>query len=686
MKLKLRYSLQVIALSMITLVIGACTDKNNTHKSDFKAIDIANMDTSIAPGKDFFRYANGKWMKNHPIPAEFARYGAFEQIEEENQKKLKELFTAAANDKSAANGSIQRKIGDFYSSGMDTSKIEVDSYKPIAEDLAAIDKIVSTDDMIKYIANMHLNGMSALFALYAAPDDKNSSLVIAQFYQAGLGLGDRDYYLNNTDRSKTLRDEYLKFTAKMFEFIGVAPEVAKLNADKIMALETKIAKVSRTRLELRDPQSNYNKMNIEQLQKIAPNINWALYFSTLGVTGTNELNIGQPNFISGISKLYKEVSLDEWKIYLKWNLINSAADYLSSNFVKENFHFYGTVFSGKEKMKDRWKIVLDQTSQGLGEAVGKLYVEKYFPAQAKKKMIDLVNNLKLSFKDRLQALEWMSEATKKLAIEKLEKINVKVGYPDKWIDYSSVNISKDSYYNNVMAANRFNVKRELNKIGKPVDRSEWAMTPQTVNAYYSPNMNEIVFPAGILQFPFFDLNADDAVNYGAIGVVICHEMTHGFDDQGRQYDKFGNLVDWWTPEDATKFKEHVQVLATQFNGFKLLDSMHVDGELTLGENIADLGGLMIAYPALQKALKIKPQTEKIDGFTANQRFFLSYAQVWRGNMRDKELMRRLKEDVHSPAEARVNGALPNVPYFYEAFNIKPGDALYRPVGERAKVW
>jgi putative endopeptidase len=686
MKLKLRYSLQVIAISMLSLVIGACTNQTNSSKKDFKAIDKANMDTTIAPGKDFFRYASGNWMKKHPIPAEFSRYGAFEQLEEENQKKLKELFTTAANNKSAAKGSNQQKIGDFYSSGLDTVKIEANSYKPIVEDLANIDKLTNTEELIKYIANMQLSGMSPLFSIYAAPDDKNSNKVIAQFYQGGLGLGDRDYYLNTDARSKTLREEYLKLITKMFEFTGVTPEIAKSNADAIMTLETKIAKVSRTRLELRDPQTNYNKMDLEQLNKLAPNFNWTSYFSTIGISATNELNIGQPNFISGINKLYKEVSLDQWKIYLKWNLINSSADYLSSNFVKENFHFYGTVFSGKEKMKDRWKKVLEETSSSLGEAVGKLYVEKYFPAEAKKKMLDLVNNLKLALKDRIQALEWMSEPTKKLAIEKLEKMNVKVGYPDKWIDYSSVTINRDSYYKNVMAANRFNVKRELNKIGKPVDRSEWGMTPQTVNAYYNPNMNEIVFPAAILQYPFFDLASDDAVNYGAIGVVIGHEMTHGFDDQGRQYDKDGNLVEWWTPEDATKFKEHVQVLVTQFNNYKILDSLHVDGELTLGENIADLGGIMVSYTALQKAMKLKPQTEKIDGFTANQRFFLSFAQIWRCNVRDKESMRRLKEDVHSPAEARVNGALPNVPYFYEAFNIKPGDALYRPEGERAKVW
>lgn len=686
MKLKLRYSMQIAALAVVSVVFWACGTKSTTEKSNFKPIDRANMDTTVAPGNDFYRYANGMWMKNHPIPGEFSRYGAFEVLEEENQKKLKELFTNAANDKNATKGSVQQKIGDFYASGMDTNKIEKEQYKPIMDDMQAIDRIANLDDFAKVTADMHLKGMGPVFGLYAGPDEKNSSMVIANFYQGGLGMGDRDYYLGNDPRSQNLREEYVKLIAKMFEMTGVAPEAAKANADKIMALETKIAKTSRTRLELRDPIKNYNKMDLAALAKLAPNFNWTLYFNTMGVTAINDLNVGQPNFISGVNKLFKEVSIDDWKTYLKWNLINGAADYLSSNFVKENFHFYGTVFSGKEKMKDRWKKVLGETSGDLGEAVGKLYVEKYFPAAAKQKMLKLVGNLKLALKERIQNLEWMSETTKKLAAEKLEKMNVKVGYPDKWIDYSSVDISKDSYYKNVMAANKFNVKRELNKIGKPVDRSEWGMTPQTVNAYYSPNMNEIVFPAAILQYPFFDLNADDAVNYGAIGVVIGHEMTHGFDDQGRQYDKDGNLTDWWTPEDATKFKEHVQVLVTQFNNFKMLDSLHVDGELTLGENIADLGGLMVSYTAFQKALKENPVKENIEGFTPNQRFFISYAQVWRGNIRDKELMRRLKEDVHSPSVARVNGGLSNIPFFFDAFNIKPGDALYRPEGERAKIW
>ena len=588
--------------------------------------------------------------------------------------------------KKAEKGTIQQKIGDFYFSGMDTNKIEAEGYKPITDDLKAIDNIATPDDIIKNIANLQLCGSYPLFVFYAGQDDKNSNMVIAQFMQGGLGMKDRDYYLGDDARSKTLREEYVKYMTNMFALVGMSSTDAASNAAKVLEFETKIASVSRTRLQLRDPIANYNKMDLAGLQETAPEINWTEYFKILGVAATKDISVGQPEFFTAIGKLIKDASLEDWKIYLKWNIINEAAPYLSSKFVDERFHFYGTVFSGKEKNKERWKRIISETSGSLGEAVGQLYVEKYFPPEAKKKMVDLVENLKKALGERISKLEWMTDATKQLALAKLNKMNVKVGYPDKWIDYSSVEITRDSYYKNVIATNRFGVKYELNKIGKPVDRAEWGMTPQTVNAYYSPNMNEIVFPAAILQPPFFYLNADDAVNYGAIGVVIGHEMTHGFDDQGRQYDKEGNLTDWWTPEDAAKFKEHVQVLVDQFNKINMLDTLHVDGDLTLGENIADLGGVMVSFTAFQTAKQKSQPKEKLDGFTPEQRFFLSFAQVWRGNIRDKELMKRIKEDVHSPAKARVNGTLPNVPYFFEAFNIKQGDPLFRPENERAKIW
>ena len=468
----------------------------------------------------------------------------------------------------------------------------------------------------------------------------------------------------------------------MLKLIGENQAVAEDGAKKIMELETRLAKSSRTRVELRDPVSNYNKISIDEIQKLMPNFDWKEYIKECGLS-INEINVGQPAFFKEVSNILKEIPMDSWKVYLKMNLINAVASNLSSAFVNENFHFYGTVFTGKEKLKDRWKRVLEETSGSLGEAVGQLYVKKYFPPDAKKRMIELVSNLKKALGDRIKNLEWMSQVTKDEAIKKLEKMNVKIGYPDKWIDYSKVDISKDSYVMNSINAAKFLIRRELNKIGKPVDRAEWGMTPQTVNAYYSPNMNEIVFPAAILQPPFFNLTADDAVNYAAIGTVIGHEMTHGFDDQGRMYDKEGNLKDWWTKEDADKFKEHVQVLVKQYGSFVAIDSLKLNGELTLGENIADLGGITVSHAAWKLT---NPKEEKIDGFTPLQRFFLSYAQIWRQNIRPKELMKRVKEDVHSPGKFRVNGILPNVPQFYDAFPVKAGEKMYLPENERAKIW
>ena len=511
-------------------------------------------------------------------------------------------------------------------------------------------------------------------------------MVIANTYQAGLGLPDRDYYLADDARSKEIRASYLKHMAKMFVLAGSTPEQAAKDVDVVMKIETSLAKISSARVDLRDPVKNYNKTDLAGLQKMAPGIDWKAYFEGIKLTTTNEINIGQPKFITGMAAMINTIPVSDWKVYFRWDLINSAASALSSDFDKEHFAFYGTVLSGAKEQRPRWKRMIDQTSSSLGEAVGQLYVQKFFPPEAKKRMIELVSNLKVSLGERIAGLKWMSDATKKEAEAKLAKINVKIGYPDKWIDYSNLTIGTDSYYANLKNARQFEVNRNITKIGKPVDRSEWNMTPQTVNAYYSPNMNEIVFPAAILQPPFFFMDADDAVNYGAIGMVISHEMTHGFDDQGRQYDKEGNLHDWWLADDSKNFEAKTKVLVDQYDNYKILDSLHVDGKLTLGENIADLGGMNVAYNGLQKALAGKNKDEKIDGFTPDQRFFLSYAQVWRANTRDEETMRRLKEDVHSPAETRVNAIVYNIPAFYTAFNIKPGDKRYIAPENRADIW
>lgn len=671
------------AIISISLLTGSCTSKQVKEEA---VIDIANMDTTINPGDNFYAYANGAWMKNNPIPAAYSSYGAFDILENENYEQLKTIFAEASKDKNAQKGSINQKIRDFYNSGMDTVKIEKDGIAPLQADLAKIESIASIDDIQAMVATQHASGNYPLFYIFSAGDERNSSMMIAQMYQGGLGLPDRDYYLSTDARSIEIKNAYEKHITKMFQMAGSTVAQAEKDAATVIRFETELAKISMTRLQLRDPIANYNKMNLDGLQKLAPEMNWTKYFTSLGITKTNDINVSQTKYIAGVTKIMKSAPVSDWKVYFRWDLINSAASALSSNFDKEHFAFYGTTLSGTTEQRPRWKRMIDKTSNSLGEAVGQLYVQKFFPPEAKKRMTEMVANLKNALGNRINNLEWMSEITKKEALAKLEKINVKIGYPDKWIDYSSLDITSDSYYENLKRSSMFEVKRNLEKIGKPVDRAEWGMTPQTVNAYYNPNMNEIVFPAAILQPPFFFMNADDAVNYGAIGMVISHEMTHGFDDQGRQYDKEGNLNDWWTKEDAEKFNNNTKTLINQFNNYVILDSLHVDGELTLGENIADLGGINIAYDGLMKALEGKNKNEKIDGFTPEQRFFLSYAQVWRANMREKETMRRLKEDVHSPGEARVNGIVYNHPAFYNAFAIKPSDKRYISESDRANIW
>ncbi|MDP4292057.1 MAG: M13 family metallopeptidase, partial [Bacteroidota bacterium] len=499
-------------------------------------INSANLDTSVKPGDDFYQYANGGWLKSNPIPADKSRFGAFEELDEENMLQLRGIMEDAASDQNALPGSIKQKIGDFYTSGMDTTGIEKEGINAIRAELDRIDAISTIADLQKQVALLHTLGMPAIFNFYAAQDEMNSTNMIAQLYQGGLGLPDRDYYISDEARSKEIRVEYLKHLVRTFVLMGQSEAEAEKSAETVMNIETELAKASSTRLELRDPIANYNKTDLAGLNEMAPGFDWLLYFTNLGLIQTKEINVGQPGFLAAMAKLTLSFPISDWKIYLKWNLVRAASSSLSSAFEKEHFAFYGTVLSGIKKMKPRWKRVVEETSSSLGEAVGQLYVEKYFPPQAKERMVKLIDNLKAALGERIWQLAWMGDETKKEAEIKLEKINVKVGYPDKWIDYTTLAVSKDSYFANVAKANHFAFKRNLEKIGKPIDRTEWEMTPQTVNAYYNPNMNEIVFPAGILQPPFFYIDGDDAVNYGAIGVVIGHEMTHGFDDQGRLYD------------------------------------------------------------------------------------------------------------------------------------------------------
>ena len=669
--------------ALVLIITQAC---NNTKEMDkVKAIDPANMDLSVKPGDDFYEYANGGWMKTHPIPADKSRYGAFDQLMDNNQKQLKELVDDLLNSKTKKEG-IESKIAMFYRSGMDSAAIEKNGIEVLSGEFELIDNIKNKEDVKKEISHLHQYGISPGFQLYGAADDRNSSMVITQLYQGGLGLPDRDYYLSENDRFVKIRKKYIEHVAKMFELSGENSEQAKTEAQTVFNLEKKLAEVSKDRLALRDPIKNYNKMTVTELGKKAPGFDWKNYFNSVGLSEVNKVVVGQPGFIAGFSEVLTNESVDAWKTYLKWNLINETASYLNDDFVNQNFEFYGKVLSGTPEMKPRWKRVMNTTSGYLGEAVGQIYVKKYFPPEAKERMLKLVENLRLGLGDRIHNLTWMSEETKKNAQEKLDAITVKIGYPDKWKDYRKLDVEDDAYVLNVLRAAKFHFEDMISKIDKPVDKTEWHMPPQIVNAYYNPTQNEIVFPAGILQPPFFFFDADDAVNYGAIGVVIGHEMTHGFDDQGRLYDKNGNLNTWWTKEDSKRFKERTKVLVDQFNQFVVLDTVHANGAYTLGENIADLGGINVSYTAFLKTKQGQQLNEKIDGFTAAQRFFLAYAHLWAQNIRDAEILRRTQEDVHSLGKFRVWGPLRNVEAWYEAFDVKPGDKMYIPKDKRAIIW
>ena len=665
-------------------LLGSNHDLLSADKSkDVKPIEMKNFDTSIKPGADFFRYSNGGWLKNNPIPDEYSRWGAFNILQEDNNEQMKTLMNEALKNPGKT-GSEAQKIGDFYTTALDSSKIEKEGIAPLKSYLDKINRIKSLDDVMMVTAEFQTCGMAPIFAFYASQDDKNSKMIISNLAQAGLGMGNRDYYTEEDDRSKEIRMRYVEHLGNMFNLLDNTSKSQEI-AKSVFQLETKLAKTSMTLLEQRDPQATYNAVDLKKLQEMCPAINWNNYFKTIGIAKTSKINVSSLKFFNGISEILKSTSIEDWKNYLRWNLITNAADYLNTNFVNENFNFFGKVLSGSKTIQPRWKRALNATNGALGEAVGKVYCEKYFPAEAKTRMLKLVSNLRAAFDEHIQKLTWMTAGTKAKAREKLSVMNVKIGYPDKWKDYSKLSISKDkSYFENAMNANKFEFAEMVSKVDKKTDPKEWHMTPQTVNAYYSPNSNEIVFPAAILQPPFFFINGDDAINYGGIGGVIGHEMTHGFDDQGKQYDKDGNLNNWWTDEDTKQFEAKTKVLVDQFSKFEL-NGDKVNGELTLGENIADLGGITLAHTALLKALKGQ-KTEKIDGFTPEQRLLLSWSQVWRANIREAEQKRRLKDDVHSPAEARVNALMPNLPFFQSAFDVKPGEPLFRAEADRAIIW
>ena len=678
--MRTKFYLPFIALALIAT---SCNSKKEATQES--GIRLTNLDQTINPRNDFYQYACGGWMKANPLTDEYSSFGSFDQLAENNRTQIKGLIEELAKQQSQP-GSITQKIGDLYNIAMDSAKLNADGVAPIKEYLDKLAAIKDRNGLSQEIATMHRDGFGPFFGLYVGADDMNSSMNIAQLYQGGLSLGEREYYLDGDDHTKEIRTKFEEHVDKMFQLAGFTAEEAQKAAKNVMTVETRLAEASKSAVELRDPYANYNKITVAQLKKEVPSIDWDAYFTTIGLKDLQDVNVGQMDEIKTVADLLKKEDLDVLKAYLQWNVINTASSYLSDNFVAQNFDFYGRTLSGTKEMQPRWKRAVSAVNGVLGEAVGQMYTEKYFPAAAKERMIKLVGNLQKALGERIQGLEWMSEETKAKALEKLAAFHVKVGYPDKWRDYSSLEIKNDSYWANIIRSNHFDHDKMIAKAGKPVDKDEWLMTPQTVNAYYNPTTNEICFPAAILQYPFFDMNADDACNYGAIGVVIGHEMTHGFDDQGRQYDKDGNLKDWWTPEDAKNFKERAQVLVDYFGNIEVLPGLKANGELTLGENIADHGGLQVSFLALQKAMAENPLGKDEHGFTPEQRFFLSYANVWADNTRDEQIRLQTKSDPHSLGRWRVNAALPHISMWYDAFGVKEGDALYLPVEKRASIW
>lgn len=675
----------VLALSTIFTLLFLVTTFAQDATQKKAGFDLKNLDRSVSPAKDFYQFAAGGWVKNNPIPDDQTRWGSFTILAEENNKQLKKIVESAAANKNWTKGSAEQKISDFYATGMDSARIEKDGYKPIIADLKSIDVLKNKKELTKFLAEMHLRGTGALFNFFVRDDAKKSSMNAPYLSQGGLGLPDVEYYTKDDNRSKEIRDKYLQHVTNMFKLIDIDSESATKYSQTILNIETQLAKASNTRLENRDPEKIYNKMTLDNLKQISGNFEWDLYFHDMGVGNLNLVVVSQPKFMTAMAKMMDQIPLDDWKVYLKWNTIRDAASALSSPFGNERFDFTQKFLAGAKAMPPRWKRMIGSVNGAMGELLGQIYVKEYFPPEAKERAQKIVGTLLEAMGESIKGLEWMSDATKEQALIKLDKFGVKIGYPDKWKDYSALSIERDSYFKNLERAGKWARKVNLAKLGKPVDKTEWGMTPQTVNASYNPTKNDITFPAAILQPPFFNQYADDAINYGAMGAVIGHEISHGFDDQGRKFDAFGNIKDWWTKEDADKFKARAQKLINQYNNFVAIDTFKVNGALTLGENIGDLGGLTISFTALKNTDQFK-KGEEIDGFTPAQRFFLGWAQVWATNSRPEALKLQVKTDVHSPSVQRVIGPLQNLPEFFKAFDVKPGDAMRNPDDKIVKIW
>lgn len=673
----------------LSISLGMSTSCNNGKKADKKEasaknyLDLSSIDSTVSPRNDFFEYANGTWLKNVKIPADKTGWGSFYIVRDQALSNMKTILDSCLTVKSPKKGSVTQQVKDFYKSAMDSTKINKLGVKPLQKDIASIDAITNPDEMMDLIIAEYKKGNGLLASFYVAPDDKNSNLERAQLHQGGLGLPNKTYYFKTDTAGQNLIAAYKKYIANILN-LSTGDKNAAADAEAIFELEKRLADVSKSPVELRDPKANYHLISVKEMEQKAPNFKWSKMLSAFNVN-VDTLLVGQPKFYAAASKLIASTPIDVWKKYLTFHLVSSYASWLSEDFAQAHFNFYSKRLNGQQKPEIRWKRASSLVNSNLGDALGQLYVKKFFPPEAKQYMITLVHNLQKAYAAKIKANDWLSDSTKEKAIEKLNAFTLKIGYPDKWKDYSSVDISPDALVQNLENIGKWQFNYNINKLGKPTDKTEWQMTAPTVNAYYNPSFNEIVFPAGILIPPFYSQGADDAVNYGAIGYVIGHEMTHGFDDQGSQYDKDGNLNNWWTKKDRKHYKTITKKVVDLYSSFTVQDSVHVNGELTLGENMADIGGLAIAHAAFE----MTPEAHKdtlIDGLTPEQRFFMSCAQVWRIKTRPKRMLFRIKNDPHSPEMYRVNGPLSNMESFYKAYGVKPGDKMYRPDSTRIVIW
>ncbi len=664
---------------MTLLVMASCTNPSTPEK---KFIEITGIDSTLTPGDNFFRYANGKWYDSIPIPASQAGVGAYMFMNYPQRLRLQGILDSVSAAQNPA-GSIEQKVGDFYAAGMDTATINKRGYDPIKPTLSAINDIRNLPSLMTFVANETKVNNGSIMAFGVGPDDKNSNMNIAHAYQTGLGLPDRDYYFKSDSATVAIQDAYKTYLATLLQLTGSDAATAKKDAAVVYDIEKQLAASHRTRVERRDVKANYNMMAITDLEKTQPNIGWSAFLQNLGAQA-DSIDVGQPAYYVKLNGLLKSIPIDNWKLYLKANTINGYASDLSKPFADAAFEFT-KVISGQAVQKTRGEIMANAVDNYLGEALGQLYVKKYFPEDAKKRMLVLVNNIQKAYAARIDKLEWMSDSTKVKAKEKLAAMTKKIGYPDTWTDYSNVQVARNTYFENLVSASAASYQRELAKLGKPVDKSEWYTTPSTVTAYNNPSANEIVFPAGILQSPYFDNDADDALNYGGIGMVIGHEITHTFDDQGAQYDKDGNVKNWWTEDDYTKFKSRIQQVIDQYSTFTVLDSLHVKGDMTVGENTADIAGIAVAYDAFKMTQEGQDST-KVGNYTPDQRFFLSIARIWKVKMKDEYLRLWINNNPHSPPIWRVNGPLMNTSPFYDAFDVKPNDKMYLPEEERITIW